>query len=92
MDNVGFNSKEDSGCFIVQVLPLLLPADSRFLCFDFGTGVVPYGSYCILLVMISENGVSGASVPDGPSAPRALWLLAPAGCGGGGVELSGGPE
>ena len=66
MDKVGFNSNEDCECFIVQVLPLLLPVDTPFLGFDFGAGVVPYGSYRILLVTISESGVPSASVPDGP--------------------------
>jgi len=75
MDNVGFNSNEGYECFIVQVLPLLLPADIQFLGFDFGAGVVSYCSYRILLVVISENRVSGASVPDGPCAPRAVSLL-----------------
>lgn len=72
MDNGAFNSNEDSEWFIVQVLPLLLPADTQFLGFDFGAGVVPYSSYCLLLVRISGNGVSGASVPGGPCAPRAV--------------------
>lgn len=71
MDNVGFNSNEHSECFIVQVLPLILPADTQLRGFDFGDGVVPHGSYCILLVMIAENGVYGTSV----CGLRVLWLL-----------------
>lgn len=62
-DNVGFNSNEDSEWFIVQVLPLILAAGTQLLGLDFGDGVRSYGSYCILLVMISEKAVSGTWVP-----------------------------
>lgn len=88
MGNVGFYSHEDSE-YIVLVLPLLLPADTQFLGFDFGAGVVPYGSSHILFVnylLTSANRVPGTSVAAGPRAPRALWRLGagrlqPWGCG-----------
>lgn len=75
MDNVGLNSNEDSERFIVRVLLLLLPADTQFLGSDFRAGVLPYGSYCISLGMISENSVSSALVPYGLCAQRALLVF-----------------